>query len=96
MKLESLKPGDVVYSISRGKMGNTTMRTTSVHHVTIKSIDLEKQTCVASWNCNKDQTFYRHTWSKWRKNEPVMIRSAMGSSRVATRAEIAAIKSQAK
>lgn len=96
MKLESLKPGDVVYSLSRGKMGNTTMRTTYVHHVTIKSIDLENQTCVACWNCNRDRTFYRGEWSKWRKNAPVMIRSVMGSSRVATRAEIAALKQKAE
>jgi hypothetical protein len=95
MKIEKLLPGQVVYSVERRKMGNTTMKTTSVFKVRIVEIDPEKQWVLASWNGNTPSKFYRRTVGKWREKKPVMIIGNFGSQRLATREEIKAME-QAK
>lgn len=92
MKIEKLQPGMTVYDVHRHKLGNTTISSVGVWEVVIVSVDTEYQSVVARWNGNKERTYYRNTWSKWRANRPMLIRSPMGYSRLATRAEIAAAK----
>ena len=92
MKIEKLQPGQVVFNVVRQNMGNTTMKTTSVFKVYIKEIDPEKQWVLASWNGNPARKFYKRTVSKWREKKPVMIKSPMGSQRLATREEIKAME----
>lgn len=92
MKYSSIRHGETYYTVTRGKMGNTTVSTVFVHTVKVISMDAVKETVVASWNGNKPKTFYASHYAKWRKTKPVTIKSAMGSVRLATRAEIAVSK----
>jgi hypothetical protein len=93
MKFDSIRAGDVYYTVSRNKMGNTTMSTTAVHRVRVISCDSVKETVVASWNGNQSRTYYERDYSKWRKNEPLLVKSGFGH-RLATREEIAAHKAK--
>jgi hypothetical protein len=92
MKFEKLKPGMVVYDVVRRRMGNTTISTVAVWSVYIVSVDAEKRQVMASWNGNPPRTFGEHGIKKWRKKEPMLIRGALGSARLATREEIKAAK----
>lgn len=92
MKLTSLKLGMVVYDVQRHRMGNTTLITHSVYKVQV--IEVHDNYIVASWNGNPQQKIFESGLARFKKNEPVMIRSAMGHSRPATRAEKEALKSK--
>lgn len=92
MKIESLQPGQIVYSIERGRLGNTTLRTVRIYSVRVIEVDAAEGRVVASWNSNRPQTYYRAAWSKWRKDKPMMIEGMMGCARLATREEIKASK----
>lgn len=92
MKISSLKPGMVVYSVTRQKMGNTTISTVAVHHVTIESVDLEHRTVVASWNCNPPRKYREREIARWRAKKPVLMRGGFGRLRLATREEIKAMR----
>lgn len=91
MKIEKLSPGMVVWDVHKERMGNTTMRSYASWAVLVISIDLNRQTVMASWNGNPARAYYKNSWSKWRKTEPVWIRSGLGK-RPATRAEIKVMK----
>ena len=58
MKIENLVPGQIVYEISKGKMGNTTVSTVRIYDVKIVSIDLENGVVIAKWNCNPERKYY--------------------------------------
>lgn len=91
MKFDSIRAGDVYYTVSRHKMGNTMMSTVAVHSVRVISCDPVKETVVARWNGNVERTYVYHEYSKWRKNEPLLVKSGFGH-RLATRDEIKAHK----
>lgn len=90
MKFGSIKVGETYYTVTKGKMGNTTVSTVFIHPVVVVSLDAGKETVSASWNGNTPKTFRAAQYDKWRKDKPITIRSALGSVRLATRAEIAA------
>jgi hypothetical protein len=92
MKFGHLEPGLTVYDVGRQKMGNTTLSTVAVWHVTIVSVDADSQSVMASWNGNPAKRFYKYAWSKWRLKRPVLIDSSFGSRRLATREELKAMK----
>lgn len=87
MKFEKLQPGMTVYKVGRMRMGNTTLMTTGVWPILILSIDKEKRCVVASWNTNPPRAYHERTISKWRIKRPLLIRTAMGTQRLATREE---------
>jgi len=93
MKFKSLVPEMVVYSVTKGKMGNTTLNTVRVHQVLIVSTNPENETVIASWNGNAHKTFHASSYEKWRKTKPEVVTSGFGLARLATRAEIEAKKS---
>lgn len=95
MKIEKLKPGMHLYSVGRYGMGNTTMSSVGVWGVHVVSVDVERGTVEASWNGNPVRKFYSSEWSKWREKEPLLIQSAFGAARLATRDEIKAAKAKA-
>ncbi|AQT06544.1 hypothetical protein [Acetobacter persici] len=71
VSIKALNPGDVVYSVKRQKMGNTTMSQTVVHSVVIESIDLLKGKVVARWNCNPATIFFAQDGKlPWRRSKP--------------------------
>lgn len=91
MNIEGLFVGQRAWSVTKGKMGNTTIVTTRVHPVDIVGIDPEKRWVLASWNGNRPEKCYRLRVSGWRKSEPILIESMTGRSRLATREELKAI-----
>lgn len=91
MKFDSIRAGDAYYTVTRQKMGNTTMSTIAVHKVRVISCDSVKETVVASWNGNAERTYTERDYSKWRKSEPLLVKSGFGK-RLATREEIKAHK----
>lgn len=87
MKIEKLQPDMIVYDVGKHKMGNTNISTVAVWPVHIIKVDLEKKTVLASWNTNQPRKFYERSIKKWRATKPVLIRSVMGYSRLATKEE---------
>lgn len=92
MVISKLKAGDTVWSISRTKMGNTNIPTVSVHPIQI--IEVNETSVVASWNHNAPKRFDLNTIKGWKKEKPVLIKQLFGSQRLATKAEIAELKSK--
>lgn len=92
MKISQLQVGQVVYNVMRRKMGNTNISDTAVFKIVVKEIDPAGQWVLASWNFNAPEKFRERSVSKWRKEKPMMVKSVMGSERLATRAEIKAAK----
>lgn len=95
MKFEKIKAGMTLYDVHSQKMGNTTMRSVGVWFVQILSVDAEKRCATVIWNCNPPRVMSERKLSKLREKEPLLIRSSLGRSRLATRAEIAALKATA-
>lgn len=93
MTISKLKVGQIVYSVSTSKMGNTTVSTTNVHAVRIVEINPGASPyVVASWNGNAPRKFYKTAFSKWRASKPLLITGGFGRQRLATRQEIADAK----
>lgn len=92
MKFEKLQPGTIAYTVTRQRMGNTTVRTIAIHSVRVASVDTEHRTVMASWNGNAVERFYERQYSKWKETKPITITSLMGRKRLATREEIKAMK----
>lgn len=88
--IRNLKPGQVLYTISRRKMGNTTISTTVVHPVEVVRVAEDGRSVVAVWNSNRERTYYERDVTKWRVQRPLLIRQGVGSYRLATKAEHAA------
>jgi hypothetical protein len=91
-KIEKLVPGQVLWSVESGRMGNTMARTNSVFVVRVVEVDMENKRALCSWNGNPAR--WRYNVSNLRTKEPVMIRGAIGTSRLATRAELAEMKAK--
>lgn len=87
MKFEKLQPGMTVYDVGRHKMGNTTMSTVAVWSVHVIEVDSERRRVTASWNSNRPRVYYERDVTKWRANKPMLVRTMMGASRLATREE---------
>lgn len=88
MDINKLTPGMTVFNVSRRQMGNTTLRTVSIFSVTIHSVDLERQTCIASWNRNPARTYYSRDIRKWREKKPKLVAGVFGQYRLAKRGEV--------
>lgn len=91
MKIDRMKPGMVVYSVGRQKMGNTTLSTVAVWSVYVRAVDMDRRRVEASWNGNTACWFSEREASKWREKKPVLVKSDMWGRRLATREEIKAM-----
>lgn len=95
MKIGSLKPGDVVWDVCRRKMGNTTAPMVVIYEVRICFVEtsiMDTVIITASWNGNPARRYRERDARRWRRQKPVLIRSAMGRARLATRDEVKAMK----
>jgi hypothetical protein len=90
--LSKLKPGDVLYDVHSHKMGNTTMSTMGCWAVRV--IEVHEHHIVASWNGNPARTMNSMAVQKLRVSEPAMVSNGMGRQRLATRAELKAMKGE--
>lgn len=92
MIFDELKPGMIVWSIRRHKIGNTSLSTVSIYQIEIISVDPVSKSVTARCYGNGEFTCYKQMWSKWKKSKPVTIKTALGQHRLATRAELDALK----
>lgn len=92
MKITALKPGDVVFSVEKVKMGNTNLKTVSVFRVSIKEV--HEHHVIASWNGNSPRRFGLNSIAKWKAKEPVRIEIRPCYHRLATKEEIAQIEKE--
>lgn len=88
MTLDKLKPGMIVYSVRRHRAGNTSRTTVGTYPVRITSIHEHSEKVYACINGNPERAYPKRDWSKWRLKQPMLIPSAYGIERLATREEI--------
>lgn len=68
--LGQLQVGQTLYSISRQKMGNTTVSREVCHPVTITAIDPDGRWVEARWNGNPPRRYYPRQVQQWRVSRP--------------------------
>lgn len=68
--LNRIQPGQVLYTLTRQKMGHTTMSRLAVHEVRVVEMLPEGRGVLASWNGNTPRKFYASQVAKWRVNRP--------------------------
>jgi 1,4-dihydroxy-2-naphthoyl-CoA synthase len=94
--INKIKPGDVLYSISKYRMGNTRMMTLGVYECRVVSVDLEKQTALISWNGNAPQKYYEPQIKALKTAKPITVSGFFGKTRLATKAERLAMKEESE
>ena len=57
IKIQSLKPGDVLYDVHSEKAGNTTMRREGVWECYVRAVDSDGKWVEISWNGNPARRF---------------------------------------
>jgi hypothetical protein len=76
--ISRLKPGQVVYSLERQRMGNTTMTIKVCYSIQITEIDPDQKWVMASWNSNPPRRFYERSVRKWKIKKPEPKGTIMG------------------
>lgn len=76
--ISRLKPDQVLYTVTRQKMGNTTISRGVLHRVVVKEIDPEGRYVVASKNGNTARKYYERDVARWKVNEPKPKGTIMG------------------
>lgn len=90
--IKKLKPGQTCYTVTRHKMGNTTLSTTAVHPVFV--LEVHDDHVIARWNNNAPRKYHEGDVAKWKVNKPVTVTNPMGVTRLATRDEKAKLKAK--
>ena len=90
-QLSKIRVGQTLYTVSRGRLGNTTLRTVRVHPVTVEEVNLVDGYVIARWNHNRPEKYRLGDISTWKVSEPVTIDGMWGAKRLASREEKAAI-----
>ena len=70
MVLKKLKPGMIVYDVRKTTRLQSFNSKWSTYTVKIIEIDEENNRVLASWNGNKQEWYYKHSWSKWKLKIP--------------------------
>lgn len=68
--LDRIKPGQVLFTVTRQRAGNTTVTREAVHSVVVVSVDKERRRCEASWNSNKARTYFESSVKRWKVKDP--------------------------
>lgn len=68
--LSKIKPGQILWSVIRRKMGNTSMSTDSLHKVKVLEVDIEAGFALVSWNGNAPTKYYERQLKSLKVNEP--------------------------
>ena len=89
--MKKIKVGQVLYTVSSGRAGNTMLRTVHVHEVKIEEIDPEGRFVVARWNYNRPEKYWPRDVAGWKVSKPVTVSGIFGTTRLANREEKAAI-----
>lgn len=64
----TIKPGDVLYQVTRQRMGNTMMKRDTVF--TVRIVEVFETHAMASWNGNSPRRFYPRDIAKLRRSKP--------------------------
>lgn len=91
--LSKLTPGQVLYAVSRRKMGRTSMSTIDIDRVRVESV--HENHVIASFNGKAGRQYGQRDVSSWRVNEPRTVLTAFGARRLARRDELAAQNKEA-
>ena len=75
---DRLKVGQILYTVTSHKMGNTTMNTKAVHTMKVMEINAFKRTVFASWNGNLPRWHGERDVAAWRVKEPKLKKGALG------------------
>ncbi len=67
---DTVKAGDTLYDVSRGKAGNSTMSRTNVWTVYVVSVDTVNSSAQVKWNGNPVKTYYRKQIERLRRSPP--------------------------
>ncbi len=73
MKLEKIKPGDILWTPPRRvRMGNTTMSRNVSYKLHVVEVDRRRKQVKAHWNVksNPAKWYASREWSKWRYSPP--------------------------
>lgn len=93
MKFDRLAAGMTVYTISKERMGNTTMKTTVVRPVSIISVDTQSRAVRAIVQGGRERTYSEPAIRRWRESRPVLVPVGLfGQRRLATRKELEEVK----
>lgn len=76
--IRNLKPGQVLYTVTRQKMGNTTVSRGVMHQVVVKDVDPEGRFVMASWNGNPVRKCFERDVARWKVNQPKSKGTIMG------------------
>lgn len=79
IKIESIKPGDVLLDVHSTRMGNTTMRRLGVWSVEVVSIDVTNRCARVRWNGNREETWYGARLRRLRRFAPEWLSSGLWS-----------------
>ncbi len=66
--INRLKPGQIVYSVERVKMGNVKMSYGALYKVEI--VEVHEDHVIASWNGNSPRKFGEASIKKWKVKQP--------------------------
>lgn len=92
-RLEKVKPGQVLYTVTTHRLGNTTLRTVSVHDVKVLEVHIRNgggsDHAVASWNGNRPEKFYRGAVARWKTKKPELVDIGFGAKRLRRRSDAA-------
>ena len=91
--IKNLKVGQTIYKTYKEKMGNTTISTTRVSQVTIKSIDLIEGRIKYNLH-GEERSMSEFRIKQYRVSKPILIEGFTGSYRVATKEEIKKMKEE--
>lgn len=69
--ISRIKVGQTLYTVTRQKIGNTTMSRDAVHSVYVTEVDPDGKFVSASWNGNQTKLFRASDVAKWRVSKPV-------------------------
>ncbi len=69
--ISRIKQHQVLFTVTRQKMGNTTMSYDAVHRVKVTEVDPAGKFVMASWNGNAVRRYSESHVAKWKVNEPV-------------------------
>lgn len=67
---DRIQDGQVLYTVTRQRAGNTTLTRTAVHPVRVLSVDRDKRRVTASWNGNAARIYTESQVSKWKVAKP--------------------------
>ena len=81
MKVANLKPGQVLYDVTK----ETMMKTVAVRLVRVTAVDGDRFRAV--WNGNVERTYAYGVPRTWRKTKPTVVEAITGKMRLARRGE---------